>query len=356
MNHRICLALAVLALAIAFAAPAQAAQVSIDGLTFGQVVNAKVDKKDLTGKVVLVKYWGTNCGPCVAEMPETESFYHEMKELAADGFELVAMEVQGHGAGELQSFINERNLTFPIACGGSVTGVEVKGIPHVVVFDHTGALVYNGKLGGAKQVVKDAIAISPTCIVGALDQYKHCGKEAKQILSGKKLGETLASLRAMCEGDQASAADAAAEAGRLVNGLDRYGKVMLERAAKLCDSESVVVAAASYKDIAADFKGDTLGEQAQARYDEITGADNWKTENQAWKMYMQLQATYEKYEKAMNKRIQGQIESGAAQLEAACPGTGGARKAAALAGQVKAMLSAGTTGCGTCGAAACPGC
>ena len=52
------------------------------------------DLAAMRGKVVLVTFWATWCGPCLEEMPTLEKYYIEHK---ADGFEVIALSVDEAG-------------------------------------------------------------------------------------------------------------------------------------------------------------------------------------------------------------------------------------------------------------------
>jgi peroxiredoxin len=68
-----------------------------------------VDLARLKGKVVLVEFWSTTCGPCIAEMPAVKTAYDKFHER---GFEVVAISLDASEAA-LRRFIKEKELPWP---------------------------------------------------------------------------------------------------------------------------------------------------------------------------------------------------------------------------------------------------
>jgi peroxiredoxin len=66
---------------------------------------------DLRGKVVLLNFWATWCGPCRIEMPAMERLYRTYDR---NDFEILAVSTDAQGVAVTRPFQQENKLTFPI--------------------------------------------------------------------------------------------------------------------------------------------------------------------------------------------------------------------------------------------------
>jgi peroxiredoxin len=70
-----------------------------------------ISLSQLRGKVVLLNFWATWCGPCRVEMPAMEQLY---RTLPRGEFEILAVSTDPQGAAVTRPFQREMGLTFPI--------------------------------------------------------------------------------------------------------------------------------------------------------------------------------------------------------------------------------------------------
>ncbi|WP_447733049.1 TlpA family protein disulfide reductase [Rhodanobacter soli] len=101
---------AVLAVALAFAMPAQAAMpaqptlhvTTLDGKTF--------DLAAQRGKWVIVNYWATWCVPCIKEMPDISRFVAAHKNVVAIG-----LAYEDSEPADIKAFLAKHPVVYPIA-------------------------------------------------------------------------------------------------------------------------------------------------------------------------------------------------------------------------------------------------
>ncbi|MFM8705279.1 MAG: TlpA family protein disulfide reductase [Planctomycetia bacterium] len=113
----------------------------------GTLLNGKkFDQKSLAGKVVLVDFWATWCGPCVAEIPNVLEQYEKYHK---DGFEVVGISLD-QDREALEKFVDEQKIPWPILFeeteGESwqhplATFYGISGIPTVILIGRDGNVI-----------------------------------------------------------------------------------------------------------------------------------------------------------------------------------------------------------------------
>ena len=105
-------------------------------------VDAKPVKfSDFAGKVVILDFWATWCGPCRMEIP---GFIELQKQYADKGLVVVGVSLDQDGASVVKSFMDKTGINYPVVLGDETIvnafgGVE--GIPTTFIIDRNGQIV-----------------------------------------------------------------------------------------------------------------------------------------------------------------------------------------------------------------------
>jgi peroxiredoxin len=111
--------------------------------------SGKTEKLDWKGKVLLVDFWGTSCGPCVAELPSVQEFAVKFEKA---GGVVLGLHEGSESADRLSEFARKRGLTYQLAIdkpeaasfGATFKAYGIGGIPNCAVIDQRGNVAYVG--------------------------------------------------------------------------------------------------------------------------------------------------------------------------------------------------------------------
>ena len=126
-------------------------------LQFTAVDGREVDMGKLKGKVVLVDFWATWCGPCVREVPNVKATYDQ---LHPKGFEIVGISLD-KDKNKLTDFVGEHKMEWPQFFDGLcwqnkyARQYEIASVPSMWLVDKKGVLrdIF-GESGLSRKVTK----------------------------------------------------------------------------------------------------------------------------------------------------------------------------------------------------------
>ncbi len=120
---------------------------------------ATVRLSALKGKVVLVDYWATWCGPCRMEIPHLKKLHAE---LGPKGLVILGLSVDHQGVEVVRRFVKKNALPWTTALADeralSAFG-EVRAIPTAILIDREGRIA--GRLVGYQDEARLRAAVKP---------------------------------------------------------------------------------------------------------------------------------------------------------------------------------------------------
>jgi thiol-disulfide isomerase/thioredoxin len=114
----------------------------------------------LAGKPLLIDFWATWCGPCVASLPELAEIYEETR---GKGLTFLAVDEDNEPA-QGSSFLEKKGYTWPDFTDATAEAhrqLGYEGLPHVILVDAAGTIVYDGTGEDSRELRSSIAKLGP---------------------------------------------------------------------------------------------------------------------------------------------------------------------------------------------------
>ncbi|MHC4442422.1 MAG: peroxiredoxin family protein [Planctomycetota bacterium] len=106
-----------------------------------------IDLKEYRGKVVLLDFWATWCGPCITQMPHLLQLYREYR---SQGFEIIGISLD-QNLDAMKNFIEKNQIPWrqlfdqQSLSGANARKYQVSGIPATFLIGRDGKILYGSE-------------------------------------------------------------------------------------------------------------------------------------------------------------------------------------------------------------------
>ena len=242
-------------------------------ISFKAIDGAAVSMDKLKGRIVVVDFWATWCGPCMAMADEMVAIN---KEYHPKGLQMIGISLD-QDRGKLVKVVKEKNFAWPHYFDGQGWDNPIwkkygeRGIPFTLLIGPEGTVLWKGHPGnGLKKQIDKAFKEHPPKLVDEKTVSK-VTSQLDEIEQKSKAGETAAALKLLAKVPEEAKndPDLAARMDKVAKAVEGEADKMLAEVNPLVDKGEYVQAVARLKDVSKALAGTPLAAKARKQLNEL---------------------------------------------------------------------------------------